>query len=277
MTIASWLKQATDELADAFMSSPSLDAEIILAHTLSRPRTWLHAHVNDPLDPRDEEIANARIDLRLDHVPVAYIIGHKEFYGRKFEVTTRTLIPRPESEQVVELLLEAVSPHSALSSAGTIRLVDIGTGSGCLGITAKLERPHLDVTLCDISKPALDIAEKNAQRLGAEVRTMTSNLLADYPFDPDIILANMPYVDVNWERSADTAHEPAEALFAKDDGLMLIKKCFDELELRTAFGAIAIFEADPRQWDAIVMYAKSKGFAVTARRDFAVAFTNTQG
>lgn len=271
MTIGLWLQQATNELADVMLTSPRLDAEIILAHTIGHPRTWLHAHINDPLDIRHEEIANARIDVRLDHVPIAYIIGHKEFYGRRFSVTTHTLIPRPESEQVIEVLLEATTKDD-----GPKILVDIGTGSGCLGITAKLERPNLEVTLCDISKPALDVAEKNAASLGADVRIMTSNLLSDYPFTPDIALANLPYVAMSWERSPDTAHEPADALFADDNGLALIKKCFDELGHRMNFGGLAIFEADPRQWDEIIDYAASCGFEPVARRKFAASFSKVR-
>lgn len=272
MTIGLWLKQATDELADAMLTSPRLDAELLLAHTIGHPRTWLHAHTNDPLDARHEEIANARIDLRLDHVPVAYIIGHRYFYGRRFAVTTHTLIPRPESEQIIELLLEAVPEQSQ----EMLRLVDIGTGSGCLGITAKLERPQLDVSLCDSSKAALTTAEKNARALGAQVHCMESNLLRDYPFTPDIVLANLPYVDETWERSPDTAHEPAEALFAGDSGLSVIKKCFDELAHRMEYGGVAIFEADPRQWDAITAYAATCGFTPVATREFAVSFSKTR-
>lgn len=271
MTIGFWLKKATDDLADIMLPTPRLDAEVILAHTLGRPRTWLHAHVNDNLDLRREEIANARIDLRLSHVPVAYIIGHKEFYGRRFLVNTNTLIPRPESEQVIELLLEATDSGPKNEK----RLVDIGAGSGCLGITAKLEMLHLNVTLCDTSKAALSIAKKNAAALGAEVRCIQSNLLGNYPFTPNIVLANLPYVDKEWTRSPDTAHEPDEALFAPDKGLQIIKKCFDELAHRMKFGGIAIFEADPRQWDDIVPYAASCHFEVSTRREYAICFVKT--
>lgn len=275
MTIGTWLKNATNELADAMLLSPQLDAELILSHSIGHPRTWLHAHADDVLEPRHEEIANARIDLRLDHVPIAYIIGHKEFYGRKFFVSTHTLIPRPESEQLIELLLEVVRPSANLLAPETKRLVDIGTGTGCLGITAKLERPEFDVTLCDTSRPALDIAEKNAGSLGADVRILQSNLLADYPFDPDIVLANLPYVDETWERSEDTKHEPPEALFASKHGLSLILRCFDELSHRMSFGGVAIVEADPRQWDAILAHAKKCGFECTERREFAASFSKT--
>ena len=107
-TISDWLTDATAALQRAHLPTARLDAEVILAHTIRRPRTFLHAHSEEPLLPRHEEIANARIDLRCDRVPVAYIVGHKEFYGRNFKVTTATLIPRPESEALIELLEKAL-------------------------------------------------------------------------------------------------------------------------------------------------------------------------
>ncbi len=271
LSLSAWLREAARELTQSGIDTAQLDAEIILAHTISHPRTWLHAHLDDELDPRHEEIANARIDLRLDKVPVAYIIGHKEFYGRRFGVNPHVLIPRPESEQLIELLDEALKQQSLFPSTPT-RLVDIGCGSGALGITAKLEHPELDVTLLDLSKPALAQAEKNTLALQADVHITESNLLANYPFTPDIVIANLPYVDEQWERSDETRHEPPEALFATDYGLRLIKRCFDELRNRMRPGGIAIFEADPRQWDNIDTYAKASGFTVGDKRGFAAVF-----
>lgn len=272
MTISSWLIKSTNILADLMMSTPRLDAEIILAHTLRKPRAWLHAHVDDSLDQRYVEIADARLELRVNHVPIAYIIGHKEFYGRRFLVNTNTLIPRPETEQVIEQLLKILPQKDANK---TLKLVDIGTGSGCLGITAKLEWPRLDVTLCDISKPALEIASKNSKLLNADIVCLESNLLNNYPHSPDIVLANLPYVDKSWDISKDTSHEPDLALFANNNGLALIKKCFDMLSHRLPVGGIAIFEADPRQWDTILPYAKKSGFEVAATREYAVSFVKT--
>ena len=104
MTIESWLRQATNELKEAGIASDYLDAEILLAHTIRHSRTWLHAHIDENLDDRQIEIANARVDLRKSYVPIAYIIGHKDFYGRQFKVSPETLIPRPESEAIIELL-----------------------------------------------------------------------------------------------------------------------------------------------------------------------------
>jgi release factor glutamine methyltransferase len=268
--IKDWLAAAAARLKDAGIPTPRLDAEIILAHTLRKSRTYLHAHDDEQLEPRDLEIADARIELRLDRTPVAYIIGHKEFYGRPFKVTPATLIPRPDSETIITLLEELLPPAFSLIHDTPKRLVDIGTGSGCLGITAKLEHPELDVTICDISNHALNVAKTNAKALGAEVIPILSDLLADYPFSPDIILANLPYVDPEWERSPETNYEPALALFAENDGLALIYKLIDEASPRIAANGLIFLEADPRQHKAITTYAKTRGFALRAARGFVV-------
>ena len=270
MTIAQWLKQATDELADDMLLSPRLDAEIILAHTLKHPRTYLHAHPEEPVSPRDEDIANARVELRKDRVPVAYILGHKEFYGRRFSVTPATLIPRPESEQLITMLKSLVPATSALPGIVDRRLVDIGTGSGCLGITAKLELPELDVALVDSSRHALNIAERNLRSLGAEAETFVSDLLAGYPYSPDIVVANLPYVDRSWDQSPELANEPAEALYADDRGLSVIKRCIEQVASRAKPDALLLLEADPRQLDDIAAFARTSGFKEIARDDFAI-------
>lgn len=272
MTIQQWLKEATDELADAMFTSPLLDAEIILAHTIRRQRTYLHAHGEDELDERQEEVANARLELRKDHVPVAYIIGHRYFYGRRFVVNPAVLIPRPESEQLIELLKKLLPDTMPLPHVTTKRLVDIGTGSGCLGITAKLEFPELDVALLDTSRHALTVAEKNADTLGAEVETYVSDLLVSYPHSPDIVLANLPYVDETWERSPELAHEPATALFADNKGLAIIERCLEQCTHRVKPGALLLFEADTRQLDDVARLARHYGFHETMRDSFAIAF-----
>jgi len=272
MTIGLWLGEATRELREVDIPSAKLDAEIILAHTLKKPRTYLHAHHEEPLDARCEDIANARIDLRKDRVPVAYIIGHKEFYGHRFVVSTATLIPRPESEEIIALLDTISSKNERLQLTEPPRLVDIGTGSGCLGITAKLEYPAYSVTLIDTSKQALVVAQKNARILSAKVDILESNLLSAYPFSPDVVLANLPYVDESWDQSPETSHEPNMALYANKQGLDLIEKCFLQLESRMQPGTYAIFEADPRQWESIVATAASHGFSVQKKLRFAVLF-----
>lgn len=268
MTIQNWLRDASNELADNMFTSARLDAEIILAHTIKHPRTYLHAHGEEQLDERHEDIANARLELRKDHVPIAYIIGHKDFYGRRFAVSPAVLIPRPESEQLITMLYKLLHGQSLEK----LRLVDIGTGSGCLGISAKLEMPELDVSLVDTSRHALTVAEKNARMLNAQVETYVSDLLTTYPYSPDIVLANLPYVDPSWNQSAELAHEPAEALFAEEHGLSVIKRCLEQCKHRVKPNALLLLEADTRQLDDIAAIANELNFSEVARDSFAIAF-----
>jgi release factor glutamine methyltransferase len=269
--IKDWLQSAVTALIAADIPSAKLDAEIILSHTLRCSRTYLHAHDDELLTPRQYEIADARLHLRLDRVPIAYIIGHKEFYGRLFRVSPATLIPRPESEVMITLLKEYAAQTKLDLHADIERLIDIGTGSGCLGITAKLELPELEVTLVDVSRHALTVAGANASRLRADVTALRSNLLSDYPFTATYILANLPYVDTTWERSPETNYEPSLALFAENDGLALIDKLIDQAPAHLTSGGLLLLEADPRQHAAIVRHAKNRGFTHLENRDFIVA------
>ena len=222
-----------------------LDAEIILAHTLNKPRTWIHAHGDEELDARRCDIADARAQLRLERVPVAYIIGHKEFYGRRFRVTPDTLIPRPESEALITLAKKyAVDARHA---------IDVGTGSGCLGITLALELPKLSITLSDTSKRALQVAEQNAKTYSTNVRLLQSDLLDDYPLRADLIVANLPYVDTSWtENSPDLVHEPASALYAAEHGLGLIKQLLVQAPAKLSPNGVLLLEADRRQHEEII-------------------------
>ncbi len=267
MTIAEWINHAAAALKKAGITSAKLDAEIILAHTLKKSRTYLHAYRDELVPLRERDIADARLQLRLDRTPTAYIIGHKEFYGRQFRVTPATLIPRPESETIIDELTRLVPGSKPL------RLVDVGTGSGILGITAKLELPLLDVTLIDISKHALNVAAANAKALHADVTLIQGDLLTAYPYDAHIVVANLPYVDPAWQRSLETNHEPRIALFAKDQGLALINALITQASDRLLPDGVLILEADPRQHDAIKTFASHYGFSNADVTDFIVTLT----
>lgn len=267
---ASWLRDAAEELAMLGIGTALLDAELILAHTLRKSRTYLHAHGDEPIDERRLEIANARLELRKDRVPVAYILGHKEFYGRQFKVTPSVLIPRPESEALIESLKKYWGEKPG-------KLVDVGTGSGCLGITARLELP-LDVTLADISHHALMVAEDNAKALGATVAIVRSDLLSHLqpPLSNfDLIVANLPYVDKTWQRSPETNHEPAEALFASNGGLALIDRLIAQTDTVLKPGGLLILEADPEQHERIITYAATHQLQHTATDGYALVLTKT--
>ena len=263
MIISEWLKIAAKSLKIANIPSARLDAELILANTLRKNRTYLHAHLDEEIDPRRFDIANARLDLRLDRVPIAYILGYKEFYGRRFTVSPSVLIPRPESEDLISLFLEL--------TAGEITekvLIDVGTGSGCLGITAKLERNNLSVILSDISKPALNIAEKNANALNADVHIQQQSLLNGQLKPVDYIFANLPYVDKNWDVSPELQYEPDIALFAEDEGLKLILQLISQAPRCLISEGLLFIEADPQQHNRIIDEAVKNGFVKERALDY---------
>ena len=269
--INAWLKSAADALRVAGIASARLDAELILAHALRKDRTYLHAHSDDDLESALQEMADAQLALRLTHVPIAYIVGYKEFYGRQFTVTPATLVPRPESEAIIDTLKNLVSKNSDLPEGSRLHLIDVGTGSGCLGITAKLELVNVEVTLSDISGPTLVVAQANATRLRADVSILESDLLQSYHTQADIIIANLPYVDPSWDRSPDTVHEPSIALFAGDGGQALINQLIDQAVNTLNTSGLLLLEADPMQHESIAVYAHQRGFELVAKHDYCVA------
>lgn len=269
-TINEWLNNSSHKLADVNIPSANLDTELLLASAINQGRTYLHAHPDKIIEPNQFNIANDYLNKRMKRIPIAYIIGHKEFYGREFQVDKSTLIPRPESEDIINVLNNLLINYEKKSE--TIKLVDIGTGSGCLGITAKLEFPRLDVTLIDNSPAALIIAEKNAKALSANVTIIQSNLLLNYNDKPDIIIANLPYVDKEWERSPETNFEPKTALFAKDNGMELIKKLINQSANVIKHGGYLILESDPCQQSSIIEYAKQYSFNLIETSNYITVF-----
>ena len=265
MNISTWLIQATKRLKATGITSARLDAELILANTLRKNRTYLHAHLDEEIDPRRVDIADARLSLRLDRVPMAYILGCKEFYGRKFTVSPAVLVPRPESEEMITLFLALTAGEITPKT-----LIDIGTGSGCLGITAALERPSLRVILSDISPRALKVAEKNAGNLQARVTLQQQSLLSGQIEPVDYIFANLPYVDRDWDVSPELRHEPAEALFAADNGLQLIETLIEQAPRHLTADGLLFLETDPRQHQAILDQAKHHGLHEAETRGFII-------
>ena len=268
MTIEAWLRNAIKQLKAVAILSARLDAELLLANTLRKPRTYLHTHADETIDPRRHDIVDARLSLRLDRVPLAYILGYKEFYGRPFIVSPAVLIPRPESEDSITLFLNITAQDAEKSASQT--LIDIGTGSGCLGITAKLERPQLRVILSDNSSPALKIAEKNADALKADVIIQRQSLLHGQLEPVNYIIANLPYVDKQWDVSPELRHEPAQALFADQKGLSLINKLVEQAPACLLPDGLLFIEADPDQHGVIIRYAEHHGFTIHAQQNYII-------
>lgn len=266
--ISQWLSDAYAQLARAGITTAKLDAEIILAYTIQKDRTYLHAYPEQIISARDIETANSRLDLRTDRMPIAYIVGYREFYGRNFIVNSSTLIPRPESEQIIDTLSNVLD--KSYSKNQRLNVIDAGTGSGCLGITTKLEFPHLNVTLSDIDNHALFVAKQNAIKLEADVNIIQSNLLQNYLEKPDIIIANLPYVDKKWLRSPETNFEPSLALFADDNGKTIIKKLISQADELLQPNGHIILEADPTQHDSLISYASKYSFKLNTKIDYII-------
>lgn len=185
------------------------------------------------------------------------------FYGRDFYINKDVLTPRPETEQIIDAVLSlfgkpilpGVKPSKAVLDPNNSIILDVGTGSGCIAITLKKELPNTKVYASDISEKAIKIAQKNAQNLSAPITTIISYLLEKVNISPDIIVANLPYVDKSWDwldiNSLKT--DPDIALYAEDGGLKLIKELLD-----TATSKYLILEADPSQHSKIIEYSKNK-------------------
>ena len=185
------------------------------------------------------------------------------FYGRDFLVTNDVLTPRPETEAVIDEVLSlcgkpilpGVKPSSPKLNPKNLTILDVGTGSGCIAITLKKELPEADIYASDISKKALDIARKNAENLTASINIIISYLCQNVNITPDIIVANLPYVDKNWDwlDQESLKNDPNIALYADDGGLRLIKELIDQ-----ANSKYLILEADPSQHNKIIEYSQKK-------------------
>lgn len=222
MLISQWLVATTQKLRTKNISSARLDAELILAEVLQKPREYLLAHPEHVLQDQPLQMAERLLNRRAQREPLAYIVGKKEFYGRDFIVTPDVLIPRPESESIIDLL-KKLQPRT---------VVDIGTGSGCLAITAKLELPNTQVIATDIDAAALKIAKANASKHNVEIKFIKSDLLDSLPSGvqhPVSVVANLPYVPQNLITSPEIEQEPSIALFSGEDGLDHYRKFWQQI------------------------------------------------
>lgn len=262
-TISEWLTDAVAKLKAAGIPSARLDAELLLAHVLGVERSSLIANNNEGLSSNHRGSGNELLKRRLNREPLAYITGKREFYGRSFLVNKRVLIPRPESEALIDVLRE-------ISDERPGRLIDVGTGSGVLAISAKSELPHYKVEGVDISEDTISTAETNAKELGAQAKFYKSDLLANVKGTFEIIVANLPYVDRMWERSPETAHEPSLALFAADHGMELIKKLITQSPPKLNPTGYLVLEADPRQHEDIVSFAQKYDYQPHESRGYIV-------
>lgn len=202
--------------------SPELDARLLLEHVLDVSHAFLVAHGDDELTAVQQSTYKTLIHRAQNHEPIPYIIGNAAFFDFDVEVSPAVLIPRPETEQLVELVLAWIKKQP-----NPVKLIDVGTGSGCIPIALARKCVNCEITAVDISPDALAVAKGNARRLAPEkIRFLQSDLLSQFSEQVDAIVANLPYVTAEeWTRLDDGVklHEPALALIGGRDGLALIR------------------------------------------------------
>lgn len=211
--------------ASSFLEERGKEGHAILYVFLARKKwtktDWL-LHLKDEIPQNEYEQLQKDVLHLLNDYPPQYLLGYEEFYGRPFKVNSATLIPRPETEELVEWCLQT----TAKQKNEKIQLVDVGTGTGAIAITLKLERPHWQISAVDVSKEALEIAQINSQMLGADVKYYLGNTLEPIKEPVDILIANPPYVSKKEWGLMDASvrqYEPSIALFAENDGLAIYK------------------------------------------------------
>ncbi len=252
LTINDWLIAARKQLKDAGIPSYQLDALLLLEFALKTDRVHLLAHTDKPLTIAQHTALNELLTQRKSRKPIAYITNRIEFYGRDFFVDKNVLIPRPESEAFITLAKKYNFTHESI--------VDVGSGSGVLGITLKLELPKNHVTLLDIDPLALKVAKKNMNNLNADCSLVQADLLpATNHFS--IIVANLPYVPKDMYLEPELDYEPSLALFADNGGLALYEALWQKIS-GLASCKYVMTESLRKQHQTQKAYAKAAGYSL---------------
>ncbi|WP_298233160.1 peptide chain release factor N(5)-glutamine methyltransferase [uncultured Azohydromonas sp.] len=246
-----------------------LDAQLLLAHHLQRPRSWLLAHDDAALTPAQRESFAADAARRADGVPIAYLLGQREFHGLLLQVTPDVLDPRPDTETLVEWALELLAGELAALPAPQV--LDLGTGSGAIALAVKHAAPRVRMRALDASAAALAVARRNAQRLGLQMDfTLSDWWSALAPPRLHLALSNPPYIDGNDPHLAQLRHEPLQALTPGPDGMAAIECIVDGAPAHLEPGAWLLLEHGFDQGDAARQVLQRRGFtAVATRRDLA--------
>jgi release factor glutamine methyltransferase len=258
-TLREELAGASASLAELGCDTPRLDAELLLAHVLGVDRAQLVMRGGEEAAPDDRTRYLALLTRRAKREPVAYILGRKDFRHISLAVDPRVLIPRPETELLVDV---------GLALPEGVRVADIGTGSGAVALALKRERPDLDVVGVDLSAGALSVARMNSQRLGLEVEWLQGDLLAGVSCDA--VLANLPYVADDELLPPEVArYEPRGALLGGHDGLDIVRRLIAEAGARPQISVVAL-EIGHAQAAATAALLEQAGFAQVERlRDLA--------
>lgn len=272
-SLSEWLCSTEKLLHERGIETARLDSLVLLSDEIGRDKSWLLAHPEYTLQGSECENLSTKIAQRAKHIPLAYIRGKTEFYGREFAVNEHVLVPRPESEAMIDLLKRLSVIDDRFS------IFDIGTGTGCLAITAKLELPECKVIATDIDPKCLSLAKNNAQTLGADITFLEGDLLASiqnsrFEIQDSIFLANLPYVPESYPINKAAAHEPKLALFSGTDGLEHFRRFFKQVQELPRQPRHIITESLSEQHKALARIAEAAGYRLDTTQELAQLYAS---
>lgn len=258
MTYSKIYKKTVSELEAAGIESAEIDARVLLEFSTKKSREFLLAHQEYQLSDRQINDLEKLVERRRLHEPIAYIVGHKEFFGLDFIVTPNVLIPRPETELLVEQAIEFIK-SKVRKVKSPLKILDLGTGSGNIIISiskaCSSQLTSNSYTASDISTKTLKIAKKNAERHHVKVKFIKSDLFENINGKFDLIVANLPYVPVGGSKDEEIKYEPQKAIFAVDNGAAIIKKFLYDAKKHMNNDGLILAEVDPRNANEINKYA----------------------
>lgn len=264
-SVAEQLSAAKLALQD--IPTARLESLVLLEDLTNKDRSWLLAHPEFELSQAQIQQFKKALNRRAKHEPLSYIRGKSEFYGREFRVSSHTLEPRPETETMIDCLKKL---HAKLPTG--CKILDVGTGSGAIGITVALELKHTNVDLIDIDKQALKIARDNCRHYDLSLDCFESDLLDNTKKAYDVLLANLPYVPDEHTINQAAMQEPAHAIFGGPDGLDLYRRLFEQATSGLNSPTYILTESLPFQHEEMISIAKKHGYKLILNEDFILGF-----
>lgn len=263
------ISKSVHTLKQAGISTARLDTLVLLEDITGHDRAWLLAHPELEVDDKIATKLQKLIMQRAQYIPLAYIRGKTEFYGREFKVNAHTLEPRPESETMIDLLKRVMSHEPRDKS---LVVGDIGCGSGALGITAALEVQNVQPVFIDIDKDALAVTKHNARTHKVKGQYYIGDLLDAWSIPYDALLCNLPYVPNDHTINEAAMQEPPHAIFGGSDGLDLYRRLFKQLKTKKCGLPVVLTESLPFQHAELRAIATQADYKETAENDFIQVF-----
>jgi release factor glutamine methyltransferase len=266
MQFEQWLKNATLQLSAVGIESARLDAIILAEDVTQKDRAWLLANSKEIIDSTKLAKLQNLLNIRTHHTPIAYMRGKAEFYGRNFIITPSVLVPRPETETMVDMVIKLSA------SVKTPVISDVGTGSGALGVTVALELPRAQVELIDIDDEVLKVAKRNVDLFTLKICVVNSNLLLNSTQQSEILMCNLPYVPDDYIVNLSALHEPKLAIFGGPDGLDIYRQLFAQISIQMHKPLYILLEALPSQHSQLTLIAEEVGYRLVKTDDFIQLF-----